>query len=337
MVDSFAYGLHLRSNLPIPGLPPSEPQAIVDVEISLGEPIDDATDLSSYERQHVSPFGNRHGEPLVVVSSSKDAGGYLWQYWDGQRFLLDATGHRIRADWPASLTMDDVALNLLGPILGFVLRLRGFTCLHASAVAVGGEVLAFVGRRSAGKSTTAAALALLGYPLVSEDVVPVLERGGGYEAIPGYPSVRLWPRSVDTLYGADAALPLLTRSMDKRRLDVDQQGYAFQTSPLPLAAVYYLSKRRSYDPPHMESVPRRRALMMLVTDTYTNYALDKEMRAREFALLGRLTMDLPFRFVTPNKDPRKVADMCRLILDDFRRLKDQPPMAPRTAGVTEER
>jgi hypothetical protein len=334
MVDSFAYGLHLRSNIPIPGLPPSEPQAIVDVEISLGEPIDDAADLSSYERRHVSPFGNRHGEPLVVVSSSRDAGGYLWQYWDGQRFLLDATGRHIRGDWPASRTMDDVALNLLGPILGFVLRLRGFTCLHASAVAVGGEALAFVGRRSAGKSTTAAAFVLLGYPLMSEDVVPVVEGSGGYAAIPGYPSVRLWPRSVDTLYGAESALPLLTQSMDKRRLDVHQQGHTFQTSPLPLAAIYYLSKRRSYDPPHVESVPRQRALMMLVTDTYTNYALDKEMRAREFALLGRLTKEVPFRFVTPHKDPRRVTDMCRLILDDLRRLKDRPPTAPGTAGVT---
>ena len=51
----------------------------------------------------------------------------------------------------------------LGPVFAFVLRLRGAVTFHASAVRIG-DAVAFLGPQGAGKSTTAAALALRGCP-----------------------------------------------------------------------------------------------------------------------------------------------------------------------------
>ena len=92
-------------------------------------------------------------------------------------------------------------LTSWGPFWGLLLRFRGVTCLHASAVAIGGSVIAFVGAEGAGKSTTAAAFARAGYAAVSDDVVALVERKGDFFVSPSYPHLCLWPESVEMLYG----------------------------------------------------------------------------------------------------------------------------------------
>jgi hypothetical protein len=117
-----------------------------------------------------------------------------------------------------------------------VLRLRGIFVLHASAVAIGDRALALAGQPGAGKSTTAAAFALLGYPVLSEDVVPVFEQGDILVVHAGYPHIRLWPDSVKLLLGSSDALPRIIPSWDKCRLDLTQNGFRLQIEPLPLSA-----------------------------------------------------------------------------------------------------
>lgn len=48
-------------------------------------------------------------------------------------------------------------------------------CLHAAAVAMSGRLVVFPNIRRAGKSTLSAALARAGYPLFSDDVLPVIQ------------------------------------------------------------------------------------------------------------------------------------------------------------------
>src|SRR5205085_1986600 len=112
-----------------------------------------------------------------------------------------------------------------------------------SAVALGNRAVALLGPAGAGKSTTAAAFARRGYPLLSDDVVPIWVRDGLFVVPPAYPCLRLWPASVAALYGAADALPPLTPTWDKRCLDLTQGGCRFQQHPLPLAAIYVLGER----------------------------------------------------------------------------------------------
>ena len=237
--------------------------------------------------------------------------------------MIGGRGATIHADWLGTATMDDTVMHVLGPILGFVLRLRGVTCLHASAVAVGDRAILLLARASFGKSTTAAALVRLGHALVSEDVVPIVECGDHYEAVPGYPAIRLWPSAVDMLYGPDASLPLLTPNWDKGRLDLPSYGYRFREDPVPLGAIYCLF-RRTWDEaaPTVAAGTRQQAMMTLVQNGYTNYALDRDMREREFKLLGALSGAVPFRFVSRHMDRARLPQMCALILDDFAHLQE---------------
>lgn len=325
MVHGVAYGLRLRSNRPIPGLAASSPSEAVDVDIQLGDRLDGLVDPEACIEHYVSPLRGRSGRPIVIVKRDP-TGAYLWLYDDGPRFLIDPSGHRVWVDWPDTAGIDEAALSLLGPILGFVLRLHGITCLHASAVAVDGWAIALVGPQYAGKSTTAAALVARGHALVSEDVVPLIDRGTHYEVVPGYPAIRLWPKAITMLYGSEVWLPLLTSKRDKRRLDLDYLSPSFRRDPLPLAAIYTLNWRSHDDrAPMVEPVPSHQALVMLVGDAYNSYALTPDMRAREFNLLGRLTQAVPVRSVTPHVDPGRLPQLCAAILSDFASRSGRPP------------
>lgn len=274
--------------------------------------------MSTSEAWYVSGSQDEGGEPSLRIWKLDKEGCFRIRYGDGTEFFLTESGDKIWATWPDSLTLEDTATYLLGPIFGFLLRLRGVTCLHASAVAVDGCAVALVGAAGAGKSTTAAAFAQQGYPVLSEDVVALRDQGDSFLVQPGYPLIRLWPESVRSLYGAEDALPPLTPNWNKRYLDLTQNGFNFQRQQLPLAAVYVLDER-SDDPtaPFVESLPSQAGLITLVANTYANYLLDREMRAREFELLGRLVNNLPLRKLTPHSDPARSPELCRFILDDI--------------------
>ena len=118
-------------------------------------------------------------------------------YSDGARFVVDADARRVWGTFRPPLTNADLATYFLGPVLGFILRRRHVTSLHACAVEFCGQAVAFSGDAGFGKSTTAAALALRGVPVLSEDISPMQESAGRFHIFPGYPRVCLWPDSVD--------------------------------------------------------------------------------------------------------------------------------------------
>ena len=133
------------------------------------------------------------------------ASGAYFRFWYGDdriEFLIDRSGSQVWVNWPESCPLEDAATYLLGPIFGFVLRLRGVVSLHASAVAVADRAVVLVGPCGAGKSTTAAALARLGFPVLSDNIVALEERGGSLIVHPGNARLSLWPDSVRTLFGA---------------------------------------------------------------------------------------------------------------------------------------
>lgn len=67
------------------------------------------------------------------------------------------------------------AILLQSTVLAFIMALRGRFVLHASAVAIGGDVYALAGRSGSGKSTTAALICAGGGTLVADDEICVEE------------------------------------------------------------------------------------------------------------------------------------------------------------------
>lgn len=317
------YGLGLRVNLPIAGLGGLAAAKQIDVCMSLGSmPPHLKANLDAPLREcYVSPELDECGEPEWRVFRLLESGDFRFVYSDGTIIVVDAQGSRVWATWPVTASVEDTATYLLGPILGLVLRLRGITCLHASAVAIGDQAIALVGPSGAGKSSTAAAFARLGYAVLAEDVAALSDHGDRFKVQPAYPRVRLWPAAVQSLFGSADALPRITPGWDKRFLDLNGRGFRFQRDPLPLAAVYLLGDCSAGQAmPIVETVSPKEGLMTLVSDTYATRYLDRSQRAQEFDLLGRLVAKVPLRRVNPRADMARIPELCEAILADFQRL-----------------
>lgn len=89
--------------------------------------------------------------------------------------------------------LDMVRFLLTGSALSALLQQRGIVTLHASAVVINDQAVAFFGQSGAGKSTAATALVERGFPLVTDDVLG-LQLGfcGTVFVLPGYPRLGLW-------------------------------------------------------------------------------------------------------------------------------------------------
>ena len=314
------YGLGISANKPIPGVPSSAINSI-DLRISLDSLPAWVRELELSESQlsYTAEYTDACGQPLLQVFRLLGGEYHYFRYADNTEFVVDHTGSEIWADWPSPLTIEDTATYLLGPVMGFVMLLRGIISLHASAVVVDSEAVALVGPAGSGKSTTAAAFSTKGFNVLADDVVTLDDRTDQFWVRPAYPCIRLWPASVKTLYGSDSHLPKLTPNWDKRYLDLTGR---FPRKAVPLSAIYLFSERRD-EPgaPFVQAVDRTDALLSLIANTYTNYLIDRSMQARQFDLLTRVLANVPVRRAMPHADPQRVQQLCDCILEDFASLK----------------
>jgi hypothetical protein len=219
------------------------------------------------------------------------------------------------------LTLEYVTTYFVGLVLGFVLRLKRFLCLHAAAVVIESRAVALLGAQGAGKSTTAAALFKLGYSVLSDDITCLVQDGDTSMVQPGYPRVNLWSDSVQLLYGAPDSLPQIARDWDKRYLDLGRDGGRFCSTAMPLAAIYVLGPESDAGSvPPVERISGQQAVLALVGNTYTNLLLDKGMRAHEFDVVCRLLADVPVRRIRRRTATEHPYAVCERIVSDLKSI-----------------
>ena len=315
-----AYGLEIESSRPIEALSsvPSKAQKF-DLSIQDGPEPDWVRAILSLPgkilKHKLEPA--EAAEPSFVLTQHGEEAGYELAYSDGTRFVADGAATRLWGTYQPPMAAEEMAVYLLGPVMGFLLRRRHITCLHSSCVELQGHAICLCGEAGCGKSTTAAALALRGFPVVAEDIVRLEEAGGRFMAVPGYPRVCLWPESVQMLLGSEDALPLITSGWEKRYLSLDGQRAKFAARKLPLSLVYVFAPRASdAAAPRIEKLGSREAMLELVGNTYMNWVLDPRQRAEEFDTLCRLVKQVSVRRIVPHAQPEKLAELCDLILQD---------------------
>jgi hypothetical protein len=315
------YGRSFSSSVPLPGAKPlQKPATQRGIVLHIGIPpslnSSPLTETEIYRSVEI----DSSGEPLLRISDIVQDASVKMVYSDGTEFWIDGKREHVWAIWSSTSCLENTVSYLLGPVLGLLLRLKGVTCLHASAVAFGDCSVAFLGATGMGKSTTAAAFARLGFAILSDDIVALSESHGDFLVRPGYPRVCLWPESVEMLYGSADALPKILPEDEKRLLALGDGSARYETRALRLAAIYVLADRRSDPAPIVEPLGARPALLSLVTDSFANRVLDREMRAQEFDVLSRLATQVPVRRVFPHRDPGKVHHLCEAIWKDFAAL-----------------
>lgn len=316
------YGLRVDAGVVLPGLLREQGSASAEVRIHLDAWPGEVAHMRGATPFYVNGERTSSGAPTLVVDAAPNGSHYRLRYADGFEFAIDGAGTQVWSRWPSALTEADALTYLLNPVLGFVLRLRGVTALHASAIVIDDEAVVLVGPWGAGKSTTAAALAARGCPVLADDIVALGDYTGRLTAYPAYAHLRLWPESGALLFGSSDALPPLTPTWDKRRLDLDQPGYRMQTEPTPLRAVYVLASRTDGpDAPRTEIMDRSSALLSLVTNVYSAAIPLAAARSHDLTLLGELVRQIPVRRILPHADPSRLGELCDTLVADVRRLR----------------
>lgn len=264
------------------------------------------------------------GTPEFRAERHQTSGDIRLTYHDGVAFTVNAAGSEVDICLPPSVSTAELLPALLGPIMGVAMRQRGVVCLHASAVALGQHAVALVGDSGAGKSTTAAAFARCGRAVLGDDVLPLSRSGVSWLATPAYPKLRLWPESAAALMGSADALPPMMPGWDKRALDLAQHAMAFQSEPLPLAAIYFLGPRQTSRSTFTDVAPAD-ALMRLVSDSFGSRAQSPAQRAAEFHFLGNMVRETPLRQVSASNDLGQLDSLCAAIEADAARLINALP------------
>ncbi len=311
MPEYALFGLVIRSDRALEGLDAARAGAAVDVDIVLGGP------RHGEERWHAArPYYEGPPEPdgsRSVVVRRDDLLGFWFRYADGTEFVLDRAATSIRAWWAEASTLEDTSTYLLGPVLGFALRLRGVFALHASAVLIDGRAVALIGPSGAGKSTTAAAFAAAGVPVLSDDVVAVRVVDGVAMAYPSYRLLRLWDESEKILFGTLGQLPKLTPTWEKRALPLGD-AFPFHGASAPLGDLFLIAPRaEDARAPYVEALRPSEAFMELLVSTYANYLLDDQMRREEMLALDAVLRGRRVRRLVPHADPSRLGALIECV------------------------
>jgi len=314
------YGLNCRANVPIPGLrreefPSEEPDICLHISSAPPEWVYEAWTLSASEiHRKPAADGLLGSQPCVTVFGNNAY--FQLAYGDGTQFVMDGAGKSLWGTCSAPLSAEDLAVYLRGPALGFALRLRGITSLHASAVVIRSMAVLFCGSSESGKSTTAAALSLQGRAVLCDDIAPLSRHNAVYQVEPGYSRICLWPDVVRILLGTPNALPRLTPTWEKCFLPLDGAIANYEEQRRPLAIIYVLADRDNADAPRIDEIAPREALVELVKNTYMNWFSDRKQRAAEFHDLSEIVTRVPVRRIVPHLQSSRIHDLCGLITSD---------------------
>jgi hypothetical protein len=183
-------------------------------------------------------------------------------------------GREIVADLLPNAELGAVRTLLAGRFMGYLLRQRGHLVLHASAVAVEGKAVLFMGESGAGKSTTAASFHFRGHPVLADDVAALSLTESGVELHPAWPGLRLLDDSREAI-GAQTPVGF----------EANKHLYSFlgavPPGPVPVKRIYFLEYGASGEQPsvHASMPSRLPAVALLNTHSLLRaWRADSELR-----------------------------------------------------------
>lgn len=208
------YGLTIHSEMELPGLPPGGPDP--DVVVRVG-----------------SVPRTRRKATIDEEVAFHTLGG-AFHIRQGREIVMDPL---------PGATASLLRVLLVGRIMAFLLRQRGWLSLHASGVRIGGQAILFLGASGSGKSTTAAAFHSQGHPVATDDVGAVrVVDSGQCLILPAGPRIRLRDDSRTVFNGAE---PDGVFEWDKHAFDLNRGEYPGQIRVRRIYVLEYGSEIRS--------------------------------------------------------------------------------------------
>jgi len=277
-----AAGLNLASEFDLPGLLPIAPDAgAPDVWVCVGDVADTLENPTA-----VGPVWQANASQLLL------------QIPGIARFAV-TEGREIRVAPENGQPLEELAIFVVGTMLGILLHQRAHVVLHASAIQVGDKAVLFCGPSGAGKSTIAAALNRLGYAVISDDVCALgFAAGGAPLAYPDGRVLKLWAEATQEL-GLTPGNPVRGQLMKYY-----VEPGATRSMPMEIGAIYELCQPR---PPRVDGIAAQNvvgAAMLVQRNAYRPLLVRRlgqqarylEAAARLSVAAGIFTLTRPLDF-----------------------------------------
>lgn len=215
----FAYGMGIRSQIPLPELP----QATLE------------TDLVICRGDNRAALLEIPGESGWVRLEPREAVLYL----ENIGTIVVRDGKQVVVDMDPLVDPGLIRQCLLGTVMGVVLGQRGKLVLHASSVVIDDCAVAFLGESGLGKSCLAAALMAGGHQLIADDVTAV-ESGLVPVVVPsGVPHLKIAREAAAALGFTEDKLVSLWNGEKKAGLRTPALR---SNAPVPLKRIFILEE-----------------------------------------------------------------------------------------------
>ena len=167
-----------------------QPEAAIAASLSQRHALDPDTARQHVHHALTPPPGNAPAPPATDFNYERRGAGYVLRFRGETALVVDERGEYVTC----AATPEGVSLPyLLQAIAPKLLALRGHVVLHASAVALGDQVIAFSGFSRAGKTSTARAFVNAGAQFICEDKLLIQVGEAGTRVAPhGERAVGAW-------------------------------------------------------------------------------------------------------------------------------------------------
>jgi hypothetical protein len=237
-------------------------------------------------------------------------------------FLVSSDGRRIAYNPLCEASLPALETYLLSMVLSYALLKLGYEVLHATAVIVDGEALALLGPSGHGKSTLAAAFLSAGYPVLTDDLLVLMETPEGIMIPPGIPRIKLFPETAARWLPFPVTGAPMNPLSDKLVIPLSEPH--FWRAPAPLRAVYRLSDPGATRPANkvrIARMPVKTAFIQLLAGTFNRRVLEPARLKRHFEGTCNLLTKVPVRSLSFQHKFDHVPAVRDAIFRDFRRLR----------------
>ena len=248
--------------------------------------------------------------------------GATYVRWDGLfEFLVSADGRTVEYRRLRHATTESLTTYLLGQVLSFSLLSFGYDPLHATAVVVDGEAVAFLGGCGYGKSTLGAAFVARGFPILTDDVLALRQHDHQWIAHPGPQRLKLFPSIAQRVLARPGGR-LLNPGTSKLVLPLGIGESVSQA--VPVKALYVLGdpkppRRRQPARPRITPLCGRDAFFEVTRSAFNLIQVDRARLANHFTIASRLVNDVPLRRLAYPRRLDCLGSVCDAVLQDCSR------------------
>jgi hypothetical protein len=298
-----AFGLALEGTLGLESVVPTRAKERADTYLELAPRV--AVDRRWRNARPHTVLERRLNDRSVGLSVERDPeiGFRVWAPRHGC-YLVTPDGRRVIGAPPSGPAWRWERL-VLAQVLPLAAVLRGMDILHASAVALGGRAVAFLGSSGAGKTTLAGRILACGARLVTDDVLALDLAGTSVRAHRGGAVARIDPRELRAM------------TADERRVlgRVQAHGEKWHVTPplaaarLPLGLTYHLDRPSDVNGVEITAV-RPYDPALLLGSAFLPYLADPERLRRQFEVGAAVASSTPLYQVRvgPEASSAEVAD-----------------------------